>query len=221
MQEYLTKPLVLARSFALAAGLFALGVAPVTAQTQTTLSFRAGPSIATLGGDDITDADSRTGLNVGAGLNFGISENLGVLVGATYAQKGATATGDGAEITFKIDYLEIPVLLQLGVPTSGSISPRFFLGPAIGAEIGCEIEGTEGGVTVSADCSDFGAPIKSVDMGAMGGAGLSMSTGGAMSITLDVFYNLGLSTIDDSADADDVKNRAWSILGGVSIPVGR
>lgn len=221
MQEYLTKPLSLAKPFALAAGLFALGVVPVTAQTQTTLSFRAGPSIATLGGDDITDADSRTGLNVGAGLTFGISENLGVLVGAAYAQKGATATVDGAENTFKIDYLEIPVLLELGVPTSGSISPRFFLGPAIGAEIGCEVEGTEGGVTVSGDCADFGAPIKSVDIGAMGGAGLSMSTGGAMSITLDVFYNLGLSTIDDSADADDVKNRAWSILGGVSIPVGR
>lgn len=221
MQEYVTKLLVLARPFALAVGLVALAVVPVTAQTQTTLSFRAGPSIATLGGDDVTDADSRTGLNVGAGLTFGISENLGVLVGGTYAQKGASASGDGAEVTFKIDYLEIPVLLQLGVPTSGSISPRFFLGPAIGAEIGCEVEGTEGGVTVSADCADFGAPIKSVDIGAMGGAGLSMNTGGAMSITLDVFYNLGLSTIDDTADPDDVKNRAWSILGGVSIPVGR
>lgn len=221
MHEYLTKPRVFARPFALAAALFALGVVPVTAQTQTTLSFRAGASIATLGGDDVTDADSRTGLNVGGGLTFGLSENLGVLVGATYAQKGATATGDGAEITFKIDYLEIPVLLQLGVPTSGSISPRFFIGPAVGAEIGCEVEGTEGGVTVSADCSDFGAPVKSVDIGAMGGAGLSMSTGGAMSITLDVFYNLGLSTIDDTSNPDDVKNRAWSILGGVSIPVGR
>lgn len=221
MQEYFTKSLVLARPFVLAAALFALGLVPVTAQTQTTLSFRAGASIATLGGDDIPDADSRTGLNVGGGLTFGLSENLGVLVGATYAQKGATAIAEGAEITFELDYLEIPVLLQLGVPTSGSISPRFFLGPAVGAEIGCEVEGTEGGVTVSADCSDFGAPIKSVDIGAMGGAGLSMSTGGAMSITLDVFYNLGLSTIDDSSNPDDVKNRAWSILGGVSIPVGR
>lgn len=221
MQEHVTKPFAVAKPLALAATLFALGVAPATAQAQTTLSLRVGPSIATLGGDDVTDADSRTGLNVGAGVTFGVSENLGVLVGGTYAQKGATQDIDGAQGTLKLDYFEIPVLLQLGVPTSGSISPRFFLGPAVGAEIGCEAEFPQGGVTVTGDCDELGADIKSVDIGAMGGAGLSLSTGDALSITLDIFYNLGLSTIDDTADPDDVKNRAWSILGGVSIPVGR
>lgn len=191
-----------------------------TAQAQTILSVRAGASIATLGGDDVTDAESRTGMNVGAALTFGVSDNLGVHVGAGYAQKGATSTADGVDATFKLDYIEVPVLLALGIPTTGSISPRFFLGPAISVEAGCEIEGTDQGVTVTADCSDFGAPVKSIDIGAMGGAGLSIDTGGSLAVTLDVLYNLGLSTIDDTSNPDDVKNRAWSILAGVSLPVG-
>lgn len=192
-----------------------------TTQAQTTLSVRAGASIATLGGDDVTDAESRTGMNVGAALTFGVSDNLGVHVGAGYAQKGATSTADGVDATFKLDYIEVPVLLELAVPTTGSISPRFFLGPAISVEAGCEVEGTDQGVTVTVDCSDFGAPVKSIDIGAMGGAGLSIATGESLAVTLDVLYDLGLSTIDDSSNPDDVKNRAWSIVAGVSFPIGQ
>lgn len=194
--------------------------AVATTQAQTTLSVRAGASIATLGGDDVTDAESRTGMNVGAALTFGVSESLGVQIGAGYAQKGATSTADGTDITFKLDYIEIPVLLSLGIPTTGSVSPRFYLGPAFSVEAGCEVEGTEQGVTVTVDCGDFGAPVKSIDIGAMGGAGLSFVTGANLSVTLDVLYNLGLSTIDDTSDPDDVKNRAWSVMAGVSFPVG-
>lgn len=73
---------------------------------------------------------------------------------------------------------------------------------------------------MNVDCADFGVPVKSIDIGAMGGAGLSIATGGSLAVTLDVLYNLGLTTIDDTSDEDDVKNRAWSIVAGVSFPVG-
>lgn len=76
-------------------------------------------------------------------------------------------------------------------------------------------------MTVTVDCSDFGAPVKSIDIGAMGGAGLSIATGESLAVTLDVLYDLGLSTIDDSSNPDDVKNRAWSIVAGVSFPIGQ
>ena len=52
------------------------------------------------------------------------------------------------------------------------------------------------------------------------GVGLDIATSGSLSITLDVFYNLGLTTVDDSTPADDLKNRAWSILAGASFPIG-
>lgn len=209
----------LIRAFAVVVVLSTFFVA--TARAQATLSLRGGATIATLGGDDVTEADSRTGMNVGAALTFGVSDNLGLQVGAAYVQKGGTATIDGAAATFRLDYVEFPVLLSLGIPTRGSISPRFFLGPAFSVEAGCEVDGTDQGVTVTVACNAFGSPVKSIDVGAMGGAGLSIATGGSLAVTIDVVYDLGQSTIDDSGNPDDVKNRAWSILAGVSFPVGR
>ena len=199
-----------------------LSIGQVSAQT--TLSFRGGASIATLGGPDIDDIgstiDSRTGLNVGAALTFGLGGNLGVQVGGAYVQKGFSLTEQSAKVTFALNYIEIPVLLRVGIPTAGNISPHFFLGLAISIEAGCSVEASDQGVSVSVDCSEGDFDVKSTDLGGMGGVGLDIATAGPLSITLDVIYNLGLSSIDDAASSDDLKNRAWSILAGVSLPIG-
>ncbi len=51
-------------------------------------------------------------------------------------------------------------------------------------------------------------------------AGLDIGLTGNVSLVLDGFYNLGLTKIDDSGVNDDVKNRAFSILAGLSFAVG-
>ena len=87
-------------------------------------------------------------------MTFGLGGNLGVKVGGAYGQKGFALTEQGVDGTFALDYIEIPVLLRLGIPTSGSLSPRFFLGPAVSIEAGCSLEASSGGVSVSADCTE-------------------------------------------------------------------
>ena len=44
-----------------------------------------------------------------------------------------------------------------------------------------------------------------------------MAMAGSLSVSLDVLYNFGLSSI---AESDDVKNRAFSILAGITFPIG-
>lgn len=200
--------------------LAAILIFPPTLAAQTTVSVRGGASISTLAGDDIEGASSRTGMNVGAAVTFGASAGLGFQVGGTFVQKGAKDTEDGVDIDFAYEYLEVPVLLRLGVPSVRAVSPHFVLGPVVSVELSCEVERSTQGVASSVKCDDTSAPIKLIDLGAMAGAGLDVATFRALSITVDVLYNLGLSTIDATGSANDVKNRAWSILAGVALRFG-
>ena len=59
--------------------------------------------------------------------------------------------------------------------------------------------------------------LRSIDFGAMAGLGIDIATSGSLSVSLDVLYNLGLSSISES---DDVKNRALSIMAGIRGPLG-
>ena len=51
----------------------------------------------------------------------------------------------------------------------------------------------------------------------MAGAGLDIATSGSLSVSLDFLYNLGLVSV---FELDDTKNRAFSILAGITIPIG-
>lgn len=198
--------------------------AAADASAQTRLGIRGGLSLSTLSGDELVDVGSRTGVNVGATLLFGLGEgNLGLQLGAGIADKGASVTfGDDegdADASINLTYIEIPVLLHYAVPTQGSISPHFVAGPALSFEMGCDIDGVAGGVSVSLPCEDAGLPVSSFDIGIMGGAGVDIATSSALTITFDALYNYGLSTVDGSDDPDDVKNRAWSFLAGLAFPL--
>ena len=65
-----------------------------------------------------------------------------------------------------------------------------------------------------------GAGLKSIDLGAMVGAGLEIGLTESVFLVLDGLYNLGLTKMGDSGLDDDVKNRAFSFLAGLSFPLG-
>ncbi len=195
---------------------------PTVVAGQAGVGFRGGLSLATLGGDDVEDVDSRTGLNIGGFVNIPLSDVVGLQIGAGFVQKGAEETEFGVKFQIAVDYLEIPVLLTLSPPTSGNVGFNFYIGPALGFKTSCNVSGSEDGVTVSFDCDDpdFEADLKSVDFGAMVGAGLDIGLTDNVSLVVEGFYNFGLTKIDDSGVDDDVKNRAFSLLAGLSFSVG-
>ena len=183
-----------------------------------TLGFQGGFSLASFGGDGADGSDSRTALSFGGFFNVPVSNVLGVQVGAGFAQKGATGLGDvgGA---LEMDYLEIPLLLTFSPPTTGSVGFNLFLGPALDFTTGCTAIDNQTGVTLRFDCNDDS--LKSVNWGAMVGAGLEIGLIGRISLVLDGFYNLGITNIYDIVGIDDdTKHRALSILAGLSLSVG-
>ena len=192
---------------------------PGVLQGQTNLTIRAGASLATLGGSDVVSADSRGGIRVGASTLLPLRPNLDLQLGTAYATKGATEQEFGVDVEFEIDYLEIPLLLRFTPSIEGTLSPHFMVGPALALRVGCSAKAGAEGVEISVDCDDaeFGDEIKTMDFGAVAGAGLDIPTSGSLTVSLDVLYNLGLSSISESGD---VKNRAFSILAGITFPIG-
>ncbi len=193
-------------------------------QAQSLLALRGGLNFASLGGDDEDNPDSRTGLNLGASYLVPVSTNVGIQFGAAYSQKGAESTEEGIDVKLSLDYLEFPVLLNLVLPLSGSLSAHAVLGPAVAIEVGCEAAfSTLGGVstlgvTVTFDCSEIDADTKTFDFGAVVGAGLVFAASDRVSALVDLSYNLGLTSIDDSGG--DTKNKALTLQAGVGFSVG-
>jgi hypothetical protein len=191
---------------------------PFSAQAQSTeFGFKGGVNIATYGGDDVEDLDSRTGIIVGGSFAFNLSPRFSIQPELLYAMKGAKDSDEFGTLTVKHDFIEIPVLARLKIPMApgSSLRPSVFAGPALGIELSCDLEGEDEGVSMSASCSDFGVDTKSTDFGLVFGGELGLDRGG-MRIGLEARYNLGLTSILDVEGDSDIKNRAFSIMGTIA-----
>ncbi len=209
------------KAFAVAA----IAAVLVTARDASAQSFSFGPaagvSIASFSGDDMEDADSRTGFFGGAQVVWQAPGSLfGVETGALYVQKGASGEEGGFETTFALDYIEIPLLLRIAPPMgNSSMTPAFGLGVTAGFEIGCSVEVEGEGVEAEADCDaggEEGIDTKSFDLGLTASVGADFAAGN-MIVAPFARYTYGLTNIVDAEDAD-VKNTV--ILVGAALRFG-
>lgn len=197
--------------------------APLQAQ-DTRLGLVGGVSIANLGGDDAGDTDSSLGLSGGAFLSVGVNESWAIRPGVYYVEKGFEVSDGASELELNLDYIEVPLLLEFRVPTTGAMGVHLFGGPAVALEINCEFEGSDetGSGSVECDAPEFMGffDTKTVDFGLMLGGGIDFAASESVDIVIEGSYNLGLTSIDDSGADADVKNRAFQIHAGLSFPMG-
>lgn len=177
---------------------------------QLVLGVHAGATFAKV--SDVNQASSRTGLDVGASLTAHLPGIMGIQVGAYFEQKGADVNSGGIAASYKVNYVEIPVLLQIGIPSPGPLSAHFLVGPAFGYQANCNVSAAG----ISSSCSSLGLDMKKMDIGAMGGVGATLKAGG-LNILLDALYNFGLTDIENGGTA---KNRAFTIRAGLGFPLG-
>jgi len=179
-----------------------------------------GVTISNFVGDDANDAKNRTGGY--GGLTFILQPNksaVGFQTGALYVQKGAKLDDDGVAGSLKIDYLEVPVLLRVGVPLSAGFAPTLLVGGSLAWRVRCRVEVSGGGINASADCNDsddFGADlgVKRFDGGLSGGVEFPITMGGRYIFVPSVRYTRGLTKISD-IDGTDVKNSSIQIGLGI------
>ena len=164
------------------------------------------------------ETKTRTGFVAGVGVLFGLSERIGIGTGGYYSQQGVIFSESGSpELTLKLDYIQVPLLLSLGFPTGGPVTPSIFAGPMLGFKASCKIS-AQG---ASQNCDDFGdeAAIKSTDFSLLFGGGIGIRAGTGQFI-VNGWYDLGLTKIDDSSDPSDAKNSFFGFGVGYAFPLG-
>ena len=167
---------------------------------------KAGLNMTNVTGDDKPDNVSMSmGVIGGAFMCYKITDIIAVQPELLFAMKGAKADSAGFEVQWKFNYVEIPLLLKVNLPTEGKIKPSLYAGPALGILMSAKAE--------DEDVKEF---FKSTDIGLLAGAavGYQMEKG---LLFAEARYEVGLTTIDKAEgdeDAADIKNTAISILVG-------
>jgi hypothetical protein len=223
----------------------AVAAGPVAAG-QPAFGFLGGVNLASLGGDiddfgdeavneletDIGgtwsyDGSRRTGLVAGAYYTIRQSPTLGYQIEAHYVQRGKAFEFTGRDVpgvggasvddTFKLDYLDIPVLARFTPGADGNVRPIIFVGPVFGFRLSAEMEVETMGQSQALDISD---DTRGFTVGLLGGIGLAFDAGPTSAVLLQARYVYGLREVFE--DATDLSSRVGdlALLAGMEFRIG-
>jgi hypothetical protein len=177
----------------------AMLILPQIAAADVRFGIKGGANVANVNGDIGTALEnwkSTVGFCGGIFLELNLGRVLTIQPEVLYTMKGAD-TGTGK---LKFDYLEIPILLKLRIPT-GSVHPFVFAGPAFGFTLKAVIDGVK--------ISD----MPSADYSAVLGGGLQLGR----SIHIDARYTMGLQKLAiPDLETIDLKNGVLSATIGLA-----
>jgi hypothetical protein len=210
---------------------FAVAGRPSGAQlSSTTLpgaryGLTGGLNLSTFDGDGLGPTSNRHGFIGGFVLVTPFKPSFSTQLEALYAMKGmkslSSTTANSA--TFKLNYIEIPVMLRGDAPVSIPIKPFAFTGPAFDFQVSCGSDAVANGRTTSASCDDIasssssGVEFRKFDVGWVFGGGLGFDVNNRR-VSVSARYEVGLRGITTVGSS---KNRALSIMASVEAPLPR
>lgn len=186
---------------------------------------KAGMNMTSLGSDfkdnfDGFDQKTKIGFNIGAFVDWGITESFYIQPGLYYSNKGVKFEAkEDSDIKMKVNlsYLELPILASYRFTLTDNMKLHINTGPYLAYGLGGKIkfEPKEVADEMGGDLKAFDeeeGDLKRFDFGWSFGAGVNFSA-----IYVGVKYDLGFSNIaGDSYDEEDVKihNRNFSVSVG-------
>jgi len=189
---------------------------------------KIGLNMANIHGKDVKEFEQVVGGNwesklvfCGGGyITLTLTEMIAIQAEVLYTQKGAkydmTWYDETYSAKFNFSYLEIPVLAKILIPTQSSFKPSLFAGPALALKLSGKAKSEYAGESYEEDVE----AMKGTDFGFILGAGIDFGLGGVIKgkITVDVRYNLGLTTISKKVEGEstDIKNGVFSFMIGYS-----
>lgn len=202
MQTIITRITAAFATLTLLAGL----ALPLTSQAQSPVDIgvRGGVTQATFYGDDVFSNDFRPGFTGGVFLNYQVNEAFSIQPEVLYSVRGAknhfNEAGTLENVRVRQDVIEIPVLFKLSAPLS-PITPRLYVGPALGFVTNSEVNGNDADDAFSD--ADFS--------GVVGGEiAFAVNKGPLSEIALDGRYNLGLTELGDVEGFEEVSTSAFT-----------
>jgi hypothetical protein len=191
-----------------------LGLAAAFAQPAAAQGFGilGGVTFADITGDDASDnLDRRNGFLVGAFAQIPLGSIVAVQPEVQYVQKGAQGEAFGGDFEQKLTYIDVPIFLSFGLPTSFGF--HVMAGPNFSFEVGCKFEAETLIGDAEGDCDDDTDTDnrKSFISAAAVGAGVDFGA-----LMIDGRFVIDLESIDDDEDSDfDIRNQVFELVAGL------
>lgn len=193
----------------------------VSAQTTRPISrgtygVMAGVNFAKLGGSDIQDAKTRTGLVAGAYAAWQLAPGWSLQPELLYSMQGVKGSDEFGETTVKLDYVGVPVMFRFSPPTTSSTKPFVAIGPAFGYQIACNVSAS-GQFSFNSSCDDAALQgafeRKKFELSGRLEAGVDIAAG-ATHLRIGGGYSHGFTDVVNQSNA---KNRVFSLFLGVGL----
>jgi hypothetical protein len=199
--------------FLLSAFLVGFVAAPTFAQMPFTLGVKGGLNLANVTGDDVSDdAEMLIGFHAGAYAQFDLAV-LTIQPELLYTMKGSQEEGTMMGVDYSgtstLNYLEIPVLVKYNVLPTPMMKASVYAGPSLAFLLSANHEQEVNGETTDTDIAD---DLTSTDFGLNVGASVELSK-----LMIDVRYNMGLASVDDSGADADYKNSVIMLSVGYAL----
>lgn len=170
---------------------------------------KGGLNFANLIGDNVEEAASKTSFVGGAFLCYPLTEIFAIQPELLFTMKGAKNEDSEDDESWNINYIEIPILLKVALPTEGNVDPSLYVGPGFGFLLSSKV--SNGGER------DLKDETEGFDIGLIVGAGVDYQLE-AGALSLEARYEVGMTTLakeeDDSGEKLDINNSVISIMVG-------
>ena len=172
---------------------------------------KGGVNFSNLYTEDVDDNNVLTGFNVGFFAKLPISNNIALQPEISYTGKGAELVYNNALVSgtaqFKLDYIEVPLLLVVNVTKNFNIHAGPYAAYMVSAKTTNKSDSGSYNFEDNIDTDDF----NKFDAGLAGGVGLDFEP-----VSFGVRYNYGLTKIgkEDSStsfSSPDAKNSVLSV----------
>lgn len=169
------------------------------------------------GGNEAPGSGHKYGTGATAYFSLPLLRSLAIRPALSYTRKGGRDLEGDVWYRFEIDYVELPVLLELRSPPLGPLDAHLFGGPVASLRIHCDAVrqdirqlrvGCEPRTPLNPRASDLGVAL---------GAGLELESAERnLALVLEVGWSRGLAVIQGA----DVTNRVFQVSLGASVWVG-
>jgi hypothetical protein len=202
-----------------ATSLFALLSIAVVAPLQAgplRFGVRAGANLASVRGDfaDLAEPKIQPGLSAGGLATLSLAPMVDFEIDVLYVQKGFKTVSEGAddngnptgtsvESHLRLQYLDVPMMAKLSLPSWGLVSPYVVAGPNMAFALAGKIE-------AYGETSNVTSDLTKVVLGATGGLGFKLGTG-------PISFGIESRYTTDFADLWDLSGNVETINHGVSV----
>lgn len=182
------------------------------------IGIKGGLNLSNLNIDEVDDENMRTGYHFGAYINLPISDGFAIQPEVLYSTKGSEADYNqdlgilgefNSTTTFKLDYIDVPILAVFKLGDAIEIHAGPYFGFLANSKI--EVDGDFDGED-ELDSDNF----KNLDYGLTGGLAVNFAA-----IQVGARYNYGLQEIQDSEAAElflgDAKNSYFQVFAALRL----